>query len=330
AIAGLTSPQAVQKLMAAGLTPTTLTVVPLFHVSGLHAQLLASLRHGRRLVLMHRWDPAQAMQLIQQEKITQFNGAPSMVQQLLNQPAFHDAQVSGTLMGLGFGGAGLSQRLIEATLAARPNSLSGIGFGLTETNGVGAGASGTLFALRPTAAGMVSPLMELRIADVFGDALPPGQDGEIWLRGVTVMDGYWNQARATQAAMNAGWFRTGDVGLVDGDGFLRIVDRIKDVINRNGEKIAAAEIESCLLQHGAVDDAVVFAQPDKATGEAVVAVVHLRFGASASAEELRQHVARHLAAYKVPQTVHLRGESLPRNPAGKLLKNALKKEYLPQ
>lgn len=330
AIAGITSPQAVQKLMAAGLTPTTLTVVPLFHVSGLHAQLLAALRHGRRLVLMHRWDPAQAMELIQQEKVTQFNGAPSMVQQLLNQPSFHDPQVSGTLMGLGFGGAGLSRRLIDATLAARPNSLSGIGFGLTETNGVGAGASGTLFALRPECAGMVSPLMELRIADVFGDPVPEGQDGEIWLRGVTVMDGYWNQPKATQAAMNDGWFRTGDVGLVDGDGFLRIVDRIKDVINRNGEKIAAAEVESCLIQHSAVEEAVVFAQADEATGEAVVAVVHLRLGASASPEELRQHVARHLAAYKVPQTVYLRGESLPRNPAGKLLKNTLKKEYQPQ
>jgi len=330
AMAGMTSPQAVQKLMSAGLTPTTLTVVPLFHVSGLHAQLLAALRHGRRLVLVHRWDPAQAMELIQREKVTQFNGAPSMVQQLLNQPAFHDPQVSGTLMGLGFGGAGLSQRLIEATLAARPDSLSGIGFGLTETNGVGAGASGQLFALRPECAGMLSPLMELRIADVFGDPVPTGQDGEIWLRGVTVMDGYWNQPRATQAAISDGWFRTGDVGLIDADGFLRIVDRIKDVINRNGEKIAAAEVESCLLQHGAVEDAVVFAQADEQTGEAVVAVVHLRAGAHATAEELRQHVAGRLAAYKVPQVVHLRDSALPRNPAGKLLKNAVKKEYQPQ
>jgi len=177
---------------------------------------------------------------------------------------------------------------------------------------------------------MLSPLMELRIADVFGDPVPTGQDGEIWLRGVTVMDGYWNQPRATQAAMNDGWFRTGDVGRIDSDGFLRIVDRIKDVINRNGEKIAAAEVESCLLQHGAVEDAVVFAQADEQTGEAVVAVVHLRAGAHATAEELRQHVAARLAAYKVPQTIHLRDSALPRNPAGKLLKNAVKKEYQPQ
>lgn len=327
AISAMTSQQAVQKMMAAGLMPTTLTAVPLFHVSGLHAQLLVSLRHGRRLVFMHRWDPAQALQLIHTEKVTQFNGAPSMVQQLLNQPAFHDAAVSGSLMGLGFGGAGLSQKLIEATLAARPQSLSGIGFGLTETNGVGAAVSGELFAAHPRCAGLVSPLMDIRIVDANGHAQADGQEGEVWLRGVSVMDGYWNQPDATRTAITEGWFHTGDVGLINASGMLRIVDRIKDVINRNGEKIAAAEIESCLLQHPDVDEAAVFAQADENTGEAVVAVVHLRAGASRTGAELQQHVAQHLAAYKVPQTIHLRGEAMPRNPAGKLLKNALKQAY---
>lgn len=327
AISAMTSQQAVQKMMAAGLMPTTLTAVPLFHVSGLHAQLLVSLRHGRRLVFMHRWDPAQALQLIQTEKVTQFNGAPSMVQQLLNQPAFHDAAVSGSLMGLGFGGAGLSQKLIEATLAARPQSLSGIGFGLTETNGVGAAVSGELFATHPRCAGLVSPLMDIRIVDTSGHPQADGQEGEVWLRGVSVMDGYWNQPDATRTAVTEGWFHTGDVGLIDASGMLRIVDRIKDVINRNGEKIAAAEIESCLLQHPDVDEAAVFAQTDENTGEAVVAVVHLRAGASRTAAELQEHVAQHLAAYKVPQTIHLRSEAMPRNPAGKLLKIALKQTY---
>lgn len=327
AISALTSPQAVQKMVSAGLMPTTLTAVPLFHVSGLHAQLLVSLRHGRRLVFMHRWDPAQALQLIQTEKVTQFNGAPSMVQQLLNQTAFHDPAVSGTLMGLGFGGAGLSQKLVEATLAARPQSLSGIGFGLTETNGVGAAASGQLFAAHPQCAGLVSPLMEIRIVDANGHTQADGQEGEVWLRGVSVMDGYWGSPETTRAAVTDGWFHTGDVGLIEAGGMLRIVDRIKDVINRNGEKIAAAEVESCLLQHPDVDEAAVFAQADERTGEAVVAVVHLRPGASSTAADLQQHVARHLAAYKVPQTLHLRSEAMPRNPAGKLLKNVLKQAY---
>jgi long-chain acyl-CoA synthetase len=328
AISAMTSPEAVQKMVSAGLMPTTLTAVPLFHVSGLHAQLLASLRHGRRLVFMHRWDPSRALELIQTEKITQFNGAPSMVQQLLNQPAFHDHSVSGTLMGLGFGGAGLSQKLIESTLAARPQSLSGVGFGLTETNGVGSAASGQLFAAYPHCSGLVSPLMEIRVVDANGQTQTDGQEGEVWLRGVTVMDSYWGQTDATHSSVTDGWFHTGDVGLIDNNGLLRIVDRIKDVINRNGEKISAAEIESCLLHHPEVDEAAVFAQADEQTGEAVVAVVHLRMGSVCTETELQQHVAQHLAAYKVPKTIHFRSEAMPRNPAGKLLKNALKKDYL--
>jgi len=327
AIAGMTSPAAVQKLMGSGLKPTTLTAVPLFHVSGLHAQLLASLRHGRRLVFMHRWNPAEALALIQRERITQFNGAPSMVQQLLNEPAFHDPAVAGSLMGLGFGGAGLSQRLIQDTLAARPDSLSGIGFGMTETNGVGAGASGTLFALRPECAGRMSPLMELRITGPDSQALPNGEAGEVCLRGVTVMDNYWQLPADSADALRDGWLHTGDIGLLDDEGYLRIVDRIKDIINRSGEKIAAAEVESCLMQHPAVDEAAVFALPDPDTGEAVAAVLRVRDGHPVTADILRAHVAAHLASHKVPRHLKLQNEPLPRNPAGKVLKKDLKNTW---
>ena len=329
ALTAMTSPQAVAAMMARGLQPTTLTAVPLFHVSGLHAQLLASLRHGRRLVFMRRWNPALALRLIQAEKITQFNGAPSMVMQLLAEPGFDDPAVTASLGGVGFGGAGLPQRLIDDVLARRSDTLSGIGFGLTETNGVGAAASGGLFRLRPQAAGLLSPIAELRVADLDGTALPPGQAGEIWLRGVSVMQGYWGQPEASAKALAGGWFRTGDIGILGPDGFLRVVDRIKDVINRAGEKIAAAEVESCLLQHPGLAEAAVFAQPDAQTGEAVVAVVVLAPGAALTAQEVRAHVAGRLAAYKVPLHVHVRADSLPRNPAGKMLKTTLKREYLP-
>lgn len=326
AISAVTSPAAVAALMAHGLQSTTLCAVPLFHVSGLHAQLLAALRHGRRLVFMRRWDPARALSLIRTERITQFNGAPAMVQQLIAEPGFDDPANTGTLGGIGFGGAGLPQRLIDEVLARRGESLSGIGFGLTETNGVGAAASGALFRLRPHSAGLPSPIVDLRIADLDGSPLPAGEVGEIWLRGVTVMDGYWAQPEATAQAMRDGWFRTGDVGLVDAQGFLRVVERIKDVINRNGEKIAAAEVESCLLQHPGLLEAAVFGQPDEQTGEAVVAVVVAAPGADLTAEAVRAHVAERLAAYKVPARVEIRVQPLPRNPAGKLLKSQLKRE----
>lgn len=329
AISALTSPDMVAAMVARGLQPTTLTAVPLFHVSGLHAQLLASLRHGRRLVFMHRWNPAQALELIQTEKITQFNGAPSMVMQLLAEPGFDDPAITGSLGGVGFGGAGLPQRLIDEVLARRGDAMLGTGFGLTETNGVGAAASGRLFQLRPQASGLLSPIIELRVADIDGTALPPGQAGELWLRGVSVMQAYWGQPEASAQALSGGWFRTGDIGILDADGFLRVVDRIKDVINRAGEKIAAAEIESCLLQHPALAEAAVFGQPDEQTGEAVVAVVVLAPGAALTAAQVQAHVAGRLAAYKVPLRVHVRSDSLPRNPAGKMLKATLKREYAP-
>ncbi len=329
AISALTSPEVVANLMARGLQPTTLTAVPLFHVSGLHAQLLASLRNGRRLVFMRRWDPARALALIQSEKITQFNGAPAMVMQLLAQPDFDDLAVTGSLGGIGFGGAGLPQRLIDDVLTRCGDSMSGIGFGLTETNGVGAAASGALFQLRPHAAGLPSPIIEIRVADFDGTPLPAGEAGELWLRGVTVMQGYLQQADATAQAMQGGWFRSGDIGVVDADGFIRVVDRIKDVINRSGEKIAAAEVESCLLQHPGLVEAAVFGQPDDQTGEAIVAVVVLAAGATLTADDVRAHVAARLAAYKVPVRVYLRSNILPRNPAGKMLKTTLKREYAP-
>jgi len=313
--------------MQRGFAPTTLTAVPLFHVSGLHAQLLSSLRHGRRLVFMRRWDAARALELIRAEHITQFNGAPSMVLQLLEQPGFDRADAARSLGGLGFGGAGLPQRLIDEVARHMGGTMTGIGFGLTETNGVGAAASGLLFEQAPRASGALSPLIECRVADEQGHSLPVGQPGEIWLRGISLMDGYWQQPEATARALQDGWFRTGDVGLLDEHGLLRVVDRLKDVINRNGEKIAAAEVESCLLLHPQVQEVAVYGVPDDATGEAVVAEVVPRQGTAPSANELRAHAASHLAAYKVPRHLLLRTEPLPRNPAGKALKSPLREAF---
>jgi len=328
AISAMTSPKAIELMMAKALQRTTLTAVPLFHVSGLHAQLLTALRHGRRLIFIHRWDPQQAIRLIQKEKITQFNGAPSMVMQLLAEPNFNDPEFTGSLGGVGFGGAGLPQRIIDEMLEKRANSMSGIGYGLTETNGVCAAASGQLFQHAPQSAGMTSPIIEVRVVDLDGTDMPLGTEGEIWLRGVSLMEGYLNQQGEKGLGLTDGRLKTGDIGRLEEGGLLRIVDRIKDVINRAGEKIAAAEIESCLLQHPDLLEAAVFSQPDATTGEAVVAVVVLAPHAKLGPDEVKQHVAGRLAAYKVPQQVHVRTEGLPKNPAGKMLKNALKREYV--
>ncbi|WP_119155865.1 class I adenylate-forming enzyme family protein [Caldimonas tepidiphila] len=327
ALTAMTSPARIEAMLRRGHAPATLTAVPLFHVSGLHAQLLVSLRHGRRLVFMHRWDPAQAIELIARERITQFNGAPSMVMQLMAQPGFDDPALTGSLAGIGFGGAGLPQRLIDELLERRPDSLSGIGFGMTESNGVAAAASGEIFSRHPRSSGLLSPIIGLCVVGPDGTPLPPMEPGEICLRGVTVMEGYWRKPEATASALREGWLHTGDIGYLDGQGFLHVVDRIKDVINRSGEKIAAAEIESCLLQHPGIEEAAVFGLPDDTTGEAVVAVVVPLPGASPSEAQLREHVRERLAAYKVPRAVHLHDGPLPRNATGKLLKNQIKRQY---
>lgn len=328
ALSALCSPQAVARLMARALPPTTLTAVPLFHVSGLHAQMLTALRNGRRLVFLPRWSPEQALQLMQAERVTQFNGAPSMVMQLMEHPAFDPATNASSLGAVGFGGAGLPQRLIEQVLGRMPDSMSGIGYGLTESNGAGSAASGRLFAQRPQGSGVVSPIVELRIADPQGAPLPAGEDGEIWLRGVTLMTAYWNQPQATAAALNDGWFRTGDVGHVDAEGFLFVVDRIKDVINRAGEKVASAEVESCLMQHPAVAEAAVVAVPDESTGEAVAAMVSCREGQAVGAEELQAFVAQRLARHKVPARLVVSPVPLPRSATGKALKNDVRKRLV--
>lgn len=324
AISAMSSPRVIEELMRRALAPTTLTVVPLFHISGLHAQLLSNMVNGRRLVFMHRWDPAAAIEMIGRHRVTQFNGAPSMVMQLLEHPAFDFERMRRTLAGVGFGGAGLPQRLIGKVLEGLGPSMSGIGFGMTESSGVASAMSGEAFRTRPTSSGTVSPIIELRIVDVDDRPLPEGEAGEIQLRGITVMREYRGQPEATAAALRDGWLRTGDVGYLQ-DGYLYVVDRIKNVINRAGEKIAAAEVESCLLQSPALAEAAVLAMPDPVHGEAVAAIVVPADGAVPTEAELREFVAARLASYKVPARVLVRSEPLPKNPSGKVLKADLRR-----
>ena len=183
-----------------------------------------------------------------------------------------------------------------------------------------------MFETHPRSAGVLSPIIEVRIADIDGSALPVGEAGEIWLKGVSMMQNYWQQPGETEKAVQGGWFRTGDIGVLDSEGFLTIVDRIKDVINRSGEKIAAAEVESCLLQHEALQEAAVFSMPHEVTGEQVVAVVVCP-QSQVDESQLKAFVAQRLAGYKVPNKILVRADPLPRNPAGKMLKAAIRKEF---
>ncbi|HQW09550.1 MAG TPA: class I adenylate-forming enzyme family protein, partial [Steroidobacteraceae bacterium] len=326
ALSAMASPGVVEELMRRALPPTTLTVVPLFHVSGLHAQLLSSLVNGRRLVFMRRWNPGEAIELIAKHRVTQFNGAPSMVMQLLEHPSFDFDAMRGTLAGIGFGGAGLPQRLIEEAVGRLGPSMSGIGFGMTETSGVASAIAGEGFRQRPNSSGTLSPIVRVRIVDPDGRLLADGEAGEIQVRGVSMMREYWGQPEATAEVLQDGWLRTGDVGYLE-DGFLFVVDRIKNVINRAGEKIAAAEVESCLLQHAGLAEAAVISIPDPVHGEAVAAVVVAAEGAAPTEAQLQAFVAGRLASFKVPSRILVRHEPLPKNPTGKLLKTELRRYF---
>jgi len=326
AFAALSSPAALQKIMAAGLPPCLLSCVPYFHVSGLYAQVLSTLKNGRKLVLLPRWNPAHALALIERERVTTISAAPTMIAQLMAQPDFGNPAVTGSLSALGFGGSAVPPALQQAVAAQMPDTLCGTGFGMTETGGAGAGASGAVFMANMAASGIVSPIMQVRIADESGQALNTGEAGEICLRGPTLMHAYWQRPEESADALRGGWMHTGDWGYVDTQNYLYIPGRIKEVINRHGEKIAASEVEAALASHPAVREVAVLPLPDAVSLECVAAVVVLHHSAPESAAlqaELQEHARLLLPVYKVPCHWHISTQPLPRNAMHKVLKKDL-------
>ncbi|MEE1926185.1 class I adenylate-forming enzyme family protein [Pseudomonas sp. 148P] len=321
----MSSPERIARVIASGFAPTTLMAVPLFHVSGLHAQFLSALRAGRRLVLMYKWDVDKAIDLIRDERCTQFNGAPVMMQQLLASPRF-GGEDTVSLFGLGLGGGASSAGLLAAMAERKPDVIGGSGYGLTESNGIGAAIGGEQFLHKPASAGWPLPIVDVRIGDSPGQPLPAGAEGVVWLRSPTLMEAYWNLPGASAETLREGWLDTGDIGYLDDDGFLHISGRIKELINRGGEKISAAEIETCVGDMPGVDEVAVFAVADAELGEAVALVIQGE--APPTAEEARAFVAARLAGYKVPAHVFRVSEALPRNASGKVLKGVLRQQLL--
>lgn len=328
AFAGMTSYERIRPLLESGLQPTLLLAVPLFHVSGLHAMFLNALRSGRRLVMMYKWDVDQALELVAREHCTQFSGAPVMMQQLLAHPRFTSEQAS-CLMGLGLGGGAASAGLLDQLIGLKPAALAGAGYGLTESNGIGAAYAGNQFVARPGNAGWALPIVDIRVGENPDQVALPGHAGPIWLRAPTLMQGYRNRPDETAETLRNGWLFTGDVGLVDEQGFLHITDRIKDLIIRGGENISAQEIEHCACSHPEVSEAAAFAMPDEQMGESVALVACLQPQARLDEAQLRSHLAERLAAYKLPTYLLLIREPLPRNAMGKLVKKEIKQLLQP-
>ncbi|WP_207569129.1 class I adenylate-forming enzyme family protein [Mycobacterium decipiens] len=304
----------------------TLLSVPLFHVTGsltiLHSVMLA----GDHIVLMSRWDPREALNLIERERCTTIGGVPTIAWQILHHPDRQQFDLS-SIETVNYGGApaatALAQRITDTWSQATPAQ----GWGMTETSGTFTAHGGEDYLTHPDSCGLALPTGDMIIVDKRGNQLRPNQVGELWVRGANVVRGYWNNPTATAEAFTDGWLRTGDLARINPDGYLTIVDRKKDMLIRGGENIYTTEVESALYEHPAVVDAAVIGLAHPTLGEQPAAVVHLVAGADVSDAELHDHLAQRLARYKLPVSFARHPEMLPRNPNGKIVKQALRHHF---
>jgi long-chain acyl-CoA synthetase len=315
--------------LSSDVQSATLLVVPLFHVTGCLSTMMLSYASGAKLVLMPpgRFDPDHAMATIEREKVTSFGGVPTIMWRIVEAPTFEQYDLS-TVVRVSYGGAPAAAELVQRIHERFPKVRKTLAtaYGLTESASVATSNTGDDYKTHPDSVGRPAPTVEIRVVDDAGTPVPADEPGEIWLRGPTMMlRGYWNRSDATAEAVTPdGWFRSGDIGRFDGEGFLYLVDRAKDMIIRGGENVYCVEVEEVLFEHADVVDAAVVGVPHKVLGEEVKAVVQLKPGSATTAEDIRAHCAATLANFKVPEHVELRDEPLPRNPAGKVLKNVLR------
>jgi fatty-acyl-CoA synthase len=300
----------------------TLVVAPLFHIGGLNVTTLVTWQKGGEVVLHRSFDPGACLEAISRHGVTTMFGVPAMLLFMSQHPDFGEADLTSLRMVV-CGGAPVPEALIK--------TYNGVGipinqgYGLTETSPLVSFLTPEFSLAKVGSAGSAPLFTEIRLAGTDGGVVAePLVRGEVCVRGPNVMKGYWNQPEATTAAIDSeGWFHTGDLGYLDEDGFLYIVDRVKDMVLTGGENVYPAEVEGALFQHPAIADVAVVGVPDERWGEAVAAVVVLKEDASLSLEDLRDVAGGSLARFKLPTRLEV-VDALPRNPAGKVLKYELR------
>ncbi|MFE2743733.1 class I adenylate-forming enzyme family protein [Streptomyces scopuliridis] len=307
-----------------GPAPVTLMTFPFFHVAAF-TSLYSAMAVGGTLVLMRKWDARRALELIHEHRVTHYAGVPATALQLLEEATAGNDPLESVTM-LATGGAAAPPDLVARLTARYGERIEARnGYGLTETSGGVLANFGADYRRFPASVGRPTPVTEVRIADPVGQTLPEGEVGELWLRGQSLVRGYWrDEAASARAFSRDGWFRTGDLAVVRDDGRVSVVDRVKDMIVRGGENVYCVEVEGVLHAHPDVIDAAVLGVPHPVLGEEVAAVVRIRPGAGTDAGELRAHVGRRLAAFKVPAHVLVQEGPLPRNATGKILKRELR------
>lgn len=308
---------------AGGSRDAFILIVPLFHVTGCVPVLLSCVSAGLKLVMMYRWEPQRALELIERESVTNFVGVPTQSWDLLESPDFGEYDTS-SLKRIGGGGAPAPPRLVQRVSQRFTSGGPTIGYGMTETNGYGPQNSGPDYLERPTSTGRATPIMQVDVRDPMDRPVPRGDRGEICLKGPMVFSGYWNRPDATAEVLIDGWMHTGDLGRMDEDGFVYVEDRAKDMVLRGGENVYSAEVEAAIYEHPAVYEAAVYGVPHERLGEEVAATVSVRYGESLAESDLLAHLAQHLAAFKVPTRINFVEGPLPRNASGKILKRELR------
>jgi len=314
-------------LLRAGPADVVMGCLPLFHVFGLTCGLNATVVAGASLTLLPRFDPGKALEIIGRDRVTIFEGVPTMYAAMLHHPARDEAEVS-SLRTCISGGAAMPLEIMRGFEQVFGCMILE-GYGLSETSPV-ASFNHPHKERKPGTIGTPFEGVQMRVVDAEGGGLPPGEVGEIVIRGHNVMKGYWGKPEATAEAIPDGWFRTGDLATVDDDGYFTIVGRKKDLIIRGGYNVYPREIEEVLHEHPAVAEVAVVGIPHAELGEEIGAAVQLKPDASATPAELRAFARERVAAYKYPRHVWLVRE-LPKGPTGKILHRevALPPELLP-
>lgn len=322
---------------AAGPAPQAayLLSVPLFHVTGCLAIMVGNTAAGGKLVMMHHFDPERALELIERERVTVFGGVPTMAMRILDSPDFARRDTS-SVKAVSYGGAPAPPELVRRIRHHFPGGQPSNGYGLTETSSVTTMNTGLDYVRKPDSVGPPVPVCEVAVVPEDATAPEPPEDrdrgpevtGELWIKGPNVVRGYWRRPEDTERVITHGWLHTGDIARIDSEGFVHIVDRAKDIIIRGGENIYSVEVEDALYDHPAVAECAVIGVAHPVLGEEVGAVVVLRPGTRVTAETLASHVGDRVARFSVPNHWWFRSEPLPRNPAGKVMKRALRDEVV--
>ena len=304
-----------------------LSTFPFFHIAGL-CGMNANTNSGACIITQYKWDAGDALRLVEKYKVTTFGGVPTVVRSFLEHPDFSRFDLS-SIAAIGQGGAPVppdSVAKIEAEFAGKVGASNG--YGLTETTAAVIGNSGANYFAKKESVGLPTVGTDIRIVGEDGIEVSRGTIGEVCVYGPNNVRGYWNKPEETAKAFVDGWFHTGDAGYIDEDGYIFVVDRIKDMVLRGGENVYCVEVETVLFEHTAVRDCAVIGIPHDKLGEEVAAVLVAADGCGPSdSDAVVSFLATRLAGFKVPSKVFWHHEELPRNATGKVLKKDLRDFY---